>query len=206
MSTTDLIRPFAGCRVPTTWNAKGPTSAAPVSKIVEVVVATSRLRKEPTSEAKKFGFYYRISVRTGSAEELLASLKKVEINKKKIQSSKGSAVLHLDIAHSVSLEFNAILLSLLVHGALHDPKKAMLGYWMISPQIIIHGISMEFVSPFWANEFAVIAYLGKHHVCECSKLSFTYTLAALPRILGQPVQAIRSNASVAAGKFLYLKQ
>ncbi|KAI9554203.1 hypothetical protein GHT06_019475 [Daphnia sinensis] len=145
--------------------------------------------------------YYRICVRTGSVDELLASLKKIENISS--QSRRSAAYLHLDVAHSVSLEFNDILLSLLVHGALFDPKKAKLGYWMISPQT---SIAIEFASPFGVNEFPVIAYLGKHHVCECNKSFFSYDLAAMPRVLGQPVMINRSNALVATGKFLQLKQ
>uniref|UniRef100_A0A0P4YE06 AAA+ ATPase domain-containing protein n=2 Tax=Daphnia magna TaxID=35525 RepID=A0A0P4YE06_9CRUS len=145
--------------------------------------------------------YYRICVRTGSVDELLASLKKIE--NLSSQSRKSAAYLHLDVAHSVSFEFNDILLSLLVHGALFDPKKAKLGYWMISPQT---SIAIEFASPFGVNEFPVIAYLGKHIVCECNKSFFSYDLAAMPRVLGQPVTINRSNALVATGKFLQLKQ
>jgi hypothetical protein len=100
--------------------------------------------------------YYRICVRIGSVEELLASLKKIE--NLSSQSRERFAYLHLDIAHSVSLEFNDILLSLLIHGALYDPKKAKLGFWLISPQT---SIALEFASPFGVNEFPIIAYLGK---------------------------------------------
>jgi hypothetical protein len=95
-------------------------------------------------------------VRIGSVEELLASLKKIE--NLSSQSRERFAYLHLDIAHSVSLEFNDILLSLLIHGALYDPKKAKLGFWLISPQT---SIALEFASPFGVNEFPIIAYLGK---------------------------------------------
>lgn len=74
---------------------------------------------------------------------------------------------------------------------------------MISPQT---SIAIEFASPFGVNEFPVIAYLGKHIVCECNKSFFSYDLAAMPRVLGQPVTINRSNALVATGKFLQLKQ
>jgi hypothetical protein len=50
------------------------------------------------------------------------------------------------------------LISLLIHGALYDPKKAKLGFWLISPQT---SIALEFASPFGVNEFPIIAYLGK---------------------------------------------
>ena len=100
--------------------------------------------------------YYRISVRIGSIEELLTSLKKIDNLSR--QSKERSVYLHLDIANSVSLEFNDILLSLLIHGALYDPKKAKLGYWLISQQTTI---ALEFASPFGVNEFPIIAYLGK---------------------------------------------
>ncbi|XP_057375006.1 uncharacterized protein LOC130695963 [Daphnia carinata] len=145
--------------------------------------------------------YYRICVRTGSVDELLASLKKIETLSS--QSRKSATYLHLDVAHSVSFEFNDILLSLLVHGALFDPKKAKLGYWVISPRT---SIALEFASPFGVDEFPVIAYLGKHYVCECNKFFFSYDLAAMPRVLGQPVMINRSNALVAIGKFLQVKQ
>jgi hypothetical protein len=145
--------------------------------------------------------YYRICVRTGSVEELLASLKKIE--NLSSQSRKRAVFLHLDVAHSVSLEFNDILLSLLIHGALYDPKKAKLGYWTISPQTTI---ALEFASPYGPDEFPVISYLGEHHVCECSKSFFTYDLPTMPRILGQQITVNRSNALVAAGKFLQLKE
>ncbi len=100
--------------------------------------------------------YYRIGVRIGSIEELLTSLKK--IGNLSSQSRERSVYLHLDIANSVSLEFNDILLSLLIHGALYDPKKAKLGFWLISQQTTI---ALEFASPFGVNEFPIIAYLGK---------------------------------------------
>jgi hypothetical protein len=93
--------------------------------------------------------------------------------------------------------------SLLIHGALYDPKKAKLGYWTISPQTII---ALEFASPLGANEFPVISYLGEHHVCECNKSFFTYDLPVMPRILGPQITVNRSNALVAAGKFLQLKE
>ena len=54
-------------------------------------------------------------------EELLASLKRVD--NFSVQSQKQSVFLHLDVAHSTSPEFNDILLLMLIHGALFDPKK-----------------------------------------------------------------------------------
>ncbi len=96
-------------------------------------------------------------MRIGSVEELLASLKKIKNLSN--QPRKRFAYLHLDIAHSVSFEFNDILTSLLIHGDLYDQKKTkILGYWLISPQT---SIALEFSSSFGVNEFPIIAYLGK---------------------------------------------
>lgn len=145
--------------------------------------------------------YYRIPVRIGSVEELLASLKKIENISS--QSRKQTAFLHLDVAHSASLEFNDILLSLLIHGALYDPQKAKLGFWMISPKTTI---AVEFASPFGEESFPVISYLGQHQVCQCEKTSFTYEIVQMPLVIGSPVILNRSNTLVAAGKFLSLKQ
>ena len=143
--------------------------------------------------------YYRIPVRVGSVEELLASLKKVE----SLSSKERAAFLHIDVAHSASHEFNDILLSLLICGALYSPKKAKLGFWKIS---IKTTIAVEFASPFGDEQFPIISYLGKHRVCQCTASCFTYDLASMPHVLGQPVTVNRSNALVAAGKFLQLKQ
>ena len=145
--------------------------------------------------------YYRIIVRTGSVEELLANLKKIENLPN--HSKKRATFLHLDVAHSVSLEFNDLLHSLLVHGTLYDPKKANLGFWMFSPQTTI---ALEFASPFGVEQFPIIAYLGKHHVCECTSAVFSYNLVEMPLVLGQPVSVNRSNSLIVAGKFLQLKQ
>ena len=192
--TADQLRQCFSSLLPNAANLHFFTSKLPgCGKSQQAMQNASDLMPSPD--------YYRISVRTGSVEELLASLKKVENLSSKTR--KGAAFLHLDIAHSVSLEFNDILLSLLMHGALYDPKKAKLGYWMISPQT---SIALEFASPLGASEFPVIAYLGKHHVCECNKSFFTYDLATMPPILGQPILVNRSNALVATGKFLQLKQ
>ena len=106
------------------------------------------------------------------------------------------------VAHSTSLEFNDILLSLLIHGALYDPKKAKLGFWAISPETTI---AIEFASPFGADEFPVIAYLGEHITCACDADAFSYDQAVMPSILGQQVNMNRSNALVAAGKFLQVR-
>ena len=144
--------------------------------------------------------YYRIPVRIGSVEELLVSLKKVETLSSQDQRS---VFLHLDVAHSVSLEFNDILLSLLIHGALYDPKKAKLGFWMISKETTI---AVEFASPLGIEEFPIISYLGRHRVCKCNKSFFTYDLARMPPVLGQSVAVNQSAALVVAGKFLQLKQ
>lgn len=145
--------------------------------------------------------YYRIPVRIGSVEELITSLKSVE--NLSSQSKKRTAFLHLDVAHSVSLEFNDILLSLLIHGALYDPKNAKIGYWKISQET---SIAIEFASPFGLEEFPIIGYLGNHHLCDCNQESFTYDLISMPNSPGQPVVVNRSNSLVAAGKFLQLKE
>jgi hypothetical protein len=156
------------------------------------------LRK--VSELKPIPDYYRICVRTGTVEELMTSLKSIKIAD---ESGKRAVFLHLDVAHSVSLEFNDILLSLYMNGALYDPQNAKLGYWIMSPQT---SIAVEFASPFGMDEFPIIAYLGQHHICECEKSFFTYQLAEMPRIIGQPVTVNLSDALIVAGKFLQLKQ
>ena len=134
-------------------------------------------------------------------EELLLSLKKVE--KFSTRSHKQSVFFHLDVAHSCSLEFNDILLSLLIHGALFDPRKAKQGFWTIAQHA---QIAIELASPFSAKEFPIIEYLGRHVMCVCDHSVFTYDLAVMPRTLGEKVSLDRSNALVAAAKFLMIKQ
>ena len=192
--TSDQLRDCFSTLLPNAANLHFFTSKLPgCGKSQQAMQEASILVPEPD--------YYRIPVRTGSVEELLASLKKIE--NLSSHSRKRGAFLHLDIAHSVSLEFNDILLSLLIHGALYDPKKAKLGFWMISKETTI---ALEFASPFGVEEFPIISYLGKHRVCQCNKSFFTYDLASIPLVLGQPVISNRSAALVAAGKFLQLKQ
>lgn len=145
--------------------------------------------------------YYRIPVRCGTVEELLASLKRMEIQSN--PSKQRAAVLHLDVAYSVSQEFNDILLSFLIHGAVYDPRKARLGLWMISAETYI---AIEFASPFGMEEFPIISYLGQHHLCQCDSKSFSYDLNRMPDVAGQPVIVNRSDGLVAAGKFLQLQQ
>ena len=134
-------------------------------------------------------------------EELLLSLKKVE--NFSTRSQKQSVFLHLDVAHSCSLEFNDILLSLLIHGALFDSRKAKQGFWTISQHT---QIAIELASPFSAKEFPIIEYLGRHVICVCDRSTFTYDLAEMPRTLGEKVTLNHSNALVAAVKFLMMKQ
>ena len=134
-------------------------------------------------------------------EELLLSLKKVE--KFSTRSHKQSVFFHLDVAHSCSLEFNDILLSLLIHGALFDPRKAKQGFWTIAQHA---QIAIELASPFSAKEFPIIEYLGRHVMCVCDHSVFTYDLAVMPSTLGEKVSLDRSNALVAAAKFLMIKQ
>lgn len=107
------------------------------------------------------------------------------------------------MAHSTSLEFNDILLSLLIHGALYDPKKAKLGFWTISRKT---SIAIEFSSPFGIKEFPIISYLGEHRVCECVSGSFTYDLAIMPHFMGQKVTTEPNYDLIAASKFLQVKQ
>ena len=134
-------------------------------------------------------------------EELLLSLKKVE--NVLIRSQKQSVFLHLDVAHSCSLEFNDILLSLLIHGALFDSRKAKQGFWTIAQHT---QIAIELASPFSAKEFPIIEYLGRHVICVCDRSTFTYDLAEMPRTLGEKVTLNHSNSLVAAVKFLMMKQ
>ena len=134
-------------------------------------------------------------------EELLLSLKKVE--NFSTRSQKQSVFLHLDVAHSCSLEFNDILLSLLIHGALFDSRKAKQGFWTIAQHT---QIAIELASPFSAKEFPIIEYLGRHVICVCDRSTFTYDLAEMPRTLGEKVTLNRSTALVAAVKFLMMKQ
>lgn len=107
------------------------------------------------------------------------------------------------VSHSTSPEFNDILLSLLISGALYDPKKAKLGFWTISPQT---RIAIEFASPFGVNDFPIISYIGEHRVCECVPGYFSYDLAVMPNVIGEKVRISRNNSLVAAGKFLQVKQ
>lgn len=122
--------------------------------------------------------YHRIPVRMGSVEELLASLKNVEGVASK--SEKPAVFLHLDVAHSASIEFNDILLSLLIHGALFDSRKAELGSWTLTNSVLI---AIEFASPLGSKQFPIIGYLGQHTVCECTAETFTYKIATMPEVL-----------------------
>lgn len=109
------------------------------------------------------------------------------------------------VAHSTSLELNDLLLSLLIHGALYNPNKAKIGFWSISDRTTI---AIEFASPFGAEEFPVIGYLGQHSICECTETTFGYELAAMPRVIGQKVvfSNVPGIALVAAGKFLRVRK
>ena len=107
------------------------------------------------------------------------------------------------MAHSTSIEFNDILLSLLIPGALYDPKNSKLGFWTISPKT---KIAIEFASPFGVKEFPIISYIGVHCVCECLQDSLSYDLAVLPHIIGQKVTIKPNDALIAAGNFLQLKR
>ena len=165
--------------------------------------------------------YYRIPIRLGTVEDLLAMLKKVDSLSS--GSRKQGAFLNIDgeffsqfiisttilnnlftftVAHSISFEFNHLLLFILIHGALYDPshpKKAKLRFWSLSHRTTI---AIEFSSPFGSKEFPVIGYLDQHSISECTGRQFTRDLAVMPRFLGQEIVLSRSNALVASGKFL----
>ncbi|KAI9554792.1 hypothetical protein GHT06_020069 [Daphnia sinensis] len=178
--TAEQLRPFVSSLLPNAENLHFFSSKLPgCGKSQQAMLRASRQLPEPD--------YYRMS--------------KIESRPSKTEIQ--APFLHLDVAHSVSLEFNDILLLLLIHGALYDPKKAKLGFWIISPQTVI---ALEFASPFGVKEFPIIAYVGEHHVCECNKSFFSYDLAVMPTILGQSVTVNRSNDLVAAGKFLLIQQ
>lgn len=150
--------------------------------------------------AKKKLTYSRIAVREGTVEELMEKLKKLQ-EKCEGVLAKDSCV-HLDVAHSVSLEFNDILLSLILHGALYDPRKSHLGFWRLSSKITL---AVEFSSPYGAEDFPIISYLGTHHKCECTKESFSYQLAEMPPSSGRQVTLGDSSELIIAAKFLELK-
>jgi hypothetical protein len=187
--TTDQLRQCLSILLPKSEQVHFYTSNIPGC-------GKSQQAMKKASELKPIPDYYRICVRSGTVEELLASLKRIE-------NKENATFLHLDVAHSISDEFNDILLSLLMYGALYDPKKAKLGYWIMSPQTTI---AVEFASPFDAKRFPIIAYLGKHHICQCDKSFFTYDLAEIPCTIDKKVTVHPSDALLVAGKFLQLKQ
>lgn len=150
--------------------------------------------------AKKKLPYSRIAVREGTVEELMRKLKNLS---SKFETVAKESFLHLDVAHSVSLEFNDILLSLILHGALYDPRKSHLGFWRLSPKITI---AVEFSSPYDGDDFPIISYLGTHHKCECSQGNFSHQLAVMPSSSGKLVQVEDSSELIAAAKFLELQQ
>ena len=187
----EILRPFFSKLMHNTANLHFFTSKLPGCGKSQQVMHQA-LHKPGSS-------YYRLSVRTGSVKELLASLKTME----QPAGATAATFLHLDVAYSASLEFNDVLLSLLLYGALYDLKKVKLGFWAVPPNT---SVAVEFASPSGVEDFPIIDYLGQHHVCECTRSSFTYNLAAMPQIRGQMVTVKTSDALIVAGKFLQLKE